>query len=588
LANSQQLKDELDFQGLVMSDWSAQHSGVASALAGLDMSMPGDVTFNSGDSYFGGNMTMAVLNGSLPIWRVDDMATRIMSAYYFTHQDKNFPETNMNSWTTDDYGYLRYYSKEHYGLVNKQVDVRGQHHKIIRELSAKANILLKNSGVLPLTGKEKQIALFGSDAGESPYGPNGHPDRGGNDGTLAMGWGSGTANFPYLVTPLEAIKAKALQFGQVVQSVLDNYAYSQIKDTAGQASVCLTFVSADSGEGYIDVDGNRGDRKNLTLWHNGDDLIKTVASTCKNTVVVIHSVGPVLLEEWIDHPNVTAVLFAGLPGQESGNSLTDVLYGAVNPSGRLPFTIAKHREDYGVKLTNSSTVAVPQQDFTEGLFIDYRHFDKNGITPRYEFGYGLSYTTFKYSHLNIRRLADPAGYKPAKGMQAKNDAVSKELNPADYLFPKDFSSWKVRNFVYPYIKSVSDVKQGSYPAPKGAYDTSAQPVPAAGGAPGGNPSLYENVYEVSVVVTNTGKKAGEEVVQVYLETGLADDPKVVLRQFEKVMLRAGESKTVKVKLTRRDLMRWNVVKQDWTCTEGKKVVHVGCSSRQFALSATLA
>src|ERR1700761_9418400 len=90
--------------------------------------------------------------------------------------------------------------------------------------------------------------------------------------------------------------------------------------------------------GSLSLDGNAGDRNNLTLWHGGDALIETAASQSSNVVVVIHAVGPVILDAWINHPNITAVLWAGLPGQESGNGLMDVLSGAVNPSGRLPYS----------------------------------------------------------------------------------------------------------------------------------------------------------------------------------------------------------------------------------------------------------
>jgi len=360
------------------------------------MTMPGDATFGSGYSYWGGNLTLAVVNGSVPVWRLDDMVTRIMSAYFYVGQDpKTYPKTNFNSWTTDENGYFHFSPQKGYGLVNHDVDVRADHDKLIREVGAKSAVLLKNdNGALPLSGREKQIAVFGSDAGDSPYGPNGFSDRSGDMGTLAMGWGSGTTYFPYLVTPLEAIKARAMKGRSIVQSVTDDYAYDQIKAAATQASVCLTFVNADSGEGYISIDGNQGDRKNLTLWHDGEKLISHVANNCNNTIVVIHGVGVVLLEAFIEHPNVTAVLFAGLPGQESGNALVDVLYGDVNPSGKLPFTIAKKRSDYGVSLKNETDVAFPQEDFKEGLFIDYRHFDKNSIKPRYEFGYGLRYGWF--------------------------------------------------------------------------------------------------------------------------------------------------------------------------------------------------
>jgi beta-glucosidase len=169
---------------------------------------------------------------------------------------------------------------------------------------------LKNeNGALPLTGKEKFTAVFGDDSTENPYGPNGCPDHGCNNGTLAMGWGSGTAYFPYLVTPLEAIKSEVVSKGGVVQSVVDNWAYSQITALARQSSVSVVFVNADSGEGFITVDGNAGDRNNLTLWQDGDQLIKTVAAECNNTIVVIHSVGPVILEEHKNNPNVTAILW---------------------------------------------------------------------------------------------------------------------------------------------------------------------------------------------------------------------------------------------------------------------------------------
>ena len=87
-------------------------------------------------------------------------------------------------------------------------------------------------------------------------------------------------------------------------------------------------------------------RNNLTAWLNGDALVQAVASQNNNTIVVINSVGPLILEPWIDHPNVTAVVCAGLEGAETGNALVDVIYGFVNPSGRLPYTIAKSPQDY--------------------------------------------------------------------------------------------------------------------------------------------------------------------------------------------------------------------------------------------------
>ena len=116
------------------------------------------------------------------------------------------------------------------------------------------------------------------------------------------------------------------------------------------SSTAIVFLNADSGEDYITVDGNEGDRKNLTAWHQGDALVQSVAAKNPNTIVVVHSVGPLILEPWISNPNVTAVLWAGLGGPETGNALVDVLYGDVNPSGRLPYTIAKNVSDYSAGL----------------------------------------------------------------------------------------------------------------------------------------------------------------------------------------------------------------------------------------------
>lgn len=155
------------------------------------------------------------------------------------------------------------------------------------------------------------------------------------------------------------------------------------------------FITSDSGEEYITVEGHKGDKKDLLAWHNGEALVKAVADVNKNTIVVIHSTGPILLEAFADLPNVKGIVWAGLPGQESGNALADVLFGDVNPSGKLPFSIAKKPGDYG------NTIQANTDSFGEGLYIDYRALDKKNIEPRYEFGYGLSYTTFNYSGLSV-------------------------------------------------------------------------------------------------------------------------------------------------------------------------------------------
>ena len=174
------LKSEFGFQGFVMSDWGATHSTI-SAIAGLDMTMPGDITFNSGTSYFGANLTAYVQNGTIPEARVDDMATRILAGWYLLGQDSpSYPQTNFNAYHPLD------------EATNEHIDVQDDHDILVRELDAASTVLLKNvNDTLPLK-KLRTLVLIGSDAGPAhTAGPNGFSNQGGIDGILAMGWGSG-------------------------------------------------------------------------------------------------------------------------------------------------------------------------------------------------------------------------------------------------------------------------------------------------------------------------------------------------------------------------------------------------------------
>lgn len=591
------LKGELGFQGFIMSDWGAQHSGVGTALAGLDMSMPGDASFDSGTSFWGGNLTIAVLNGTIPEWRIDDMATRIMAAFYYVGRDKVQVPINFDSWTLDTYSYVHYVAQEGYQIVNEHVDVRGNHAQDIRSMAARSTVLLKNSGkILPLSGKEKFTAIIGEDAGANEYGPNGCGDRGCDNGTLAEGWGSGTANFANLVTPIAGISNAIYAAGNgVVQAITDNYATSQIASLASQATVALVFVNADSGEGYISVDGNEGDRNNLTLWHGGDGLIANVSAICNNTIVIIHSPGPVLLTEFYDNPNVTGIIWAGMPGDQSGNSIADVLYGKVNPGAKLPFTLGARRQDYGTDLLYrpNNGVLAPQDNFAEGVFIDYRHFDKADIEPIYEFGFGLSYTEFSITNLQVHSNGITP-YAPTTGQTAAAPVLGAAGAAADDVYPAGFH--QVPLYIYPYINSTNLAASSNDPnyglptssyVPAGAQDGSPQPRVAAGGAPGGNPALYDVLFTVTATVTNTGAVTGDEVPQLYINLGGPGDPKVVLRNFERLTIAPGQTATFNADITRRDISNWDTVTQNWVITNYPKTVFVGSSSRSLPLNATL-
>ncbi|KAF4226512.1 hypothetical protein CNMCM8980_004732 [Aspergillus fumigatiaffinis] len=394
--NNKLMKEELGFPGYIMSDWNAQHSTVNSAVTGLDMTMPGsDFSNPPGSIFWGSNLEAAVADGSVPQSRLDDMVTRILAAWYLVGQDKGYPPTAFSSWNG--------------GKAN--VDVTADHATVARAVARDSIVLLKNDQrTLPLR-KPKSLAIVGLDAIVNPAGPNACSDRGCNNGTLAMGWGSGTAEFPYLVGPLDAIQKRAAADGtKIVPSTTDDPTAGA--SAAAAAETAIVFINSDSGEGYITVEGNQGDRNNLDPWHNGNELVKAVAAASKNVIVVVHSVGPIILETILAQPSVKAIVWAGLPGQESGNALVDVIYGDTAPSGKLPYTIAKQAADYGASWINAET-----DDFTEDLYIDYRHFDAKGIAPRYEFGYGLSYTTFKYSGLwvNVYTSAGAANGKVVPG-----------------------------------------------------------------------------------------------------------------------------------------------------------------------------
>ena len=593
------LKNELGFQGFVMSDWQAQHTGAASAVAGLDMTMPGDTEFNTGVSYWGANLTLAVLNGTVPAYRIDDMAMRVMAAYFKVIKKIELDPINFSFWTSNTYGPIHWAAEKGYQQINFHVDVRADHGNLIREIGAKGTVLLKNTGSLPLK-KPKFLAVIGEDAGSNPNGYSSCSDRGCDTGTLAMGWGSGTANFPYLVTPDAALQAQAVRDGSRYESILSNYATSQTKALVTQDNVtAVVFVNADSGEGFINIDGNEGDRKNLTLWKNGDDLVKNVASWCPNTIVVIHSVGPVLLTEWYNNSNITAIVWAGLPGQESGNSITDVLYGAVNPAGRSPFTWGATREGYGadVMYTPNNGNNAPQQDFSEGVFIDYRHFDKADVPVIYEFGHGLSYTTFEYSNIRVEKSGAGA-YTPTTGSTSKAPTFgnfSTDLN--DYLFPSAEFPY-IYQYIYPYLNTTDAKKASADPhygqsaqqfLPPHATDDTPQPRPRASGGndPGGNRQLYDIMYTITADIKNTGSVVGEEVPQLYVSLGGADDPKVQLRDFGRMRIDPGQTATFTGRLTRRDLSNWDVGLQDWVVSKHEKKAFVGRSSRKLDLSVVL-
>ncbi|KAG4091700.1 beta-glucosidase [Neocallimastix lanati (nom. inval.)] len=406
------LKGKLGFQGFVMSDWWAIFDIEKSFGAGTDMNMPGGKYWGSDyvdDSFWGRHILECIEKGIFPQERLDDAVLRIIRTMYKLDQMDNYPEVNL---------YVDTNTKENAALN--------------RKVGADSNVLLKNADhILPLkkSKKVKKIAVIGKDS----MSPTLCEDMKCANGTLPLGWGSGTTDFK------EQKKAnlKVISYG-------DDDGKKAAK-VAKNADVAIVFVQADSGEEYITVEGNAGDRLNLDLWHGGNELIEAVAAVNKNTIVVIHSPGPVNVP-FLD--KVKGVIFAGLPGQETGNAITDVLFGDVNPSGHLPYTWAP-REDYPTDVKYEPEYPgggdkMTVYDYNEGLFVGYRWFDKNEIKPTFPLGYGLSYTTFEYSNLEAD-MEDDGLYVT---LNVKNTGkIAGAAVPMIFLsFPESVKDYPVRLF----------------------------------------------------------------------------------------------------------------------------------------------
>ncbi|KIK52498.1 glycoside hydrolase family 3 protein [Collybiopsis luxurians FD-317 M1] len=335
------LKTEIGF----LASYS-EMSSYNAAISGMDYSA---TTYWSNDTILAG-----INNGSISQARLDDMAVRGIMAWYKHGQNSGTPT---------------------YVSFTAYSNVRANHSAIIRDAAAKSIVLLKNNGVLPLGDDTSTMVLFGAHAGSALGGPNFQFSvLGSNDtyqGHLAAAGGSGTGSMSYIITPHHVLTNVAEKNGIMLFWIMNNtwtseeinggvgsfafYTSSTVAPItyasyAGQAEVSIVFINAWSGEG-----ADRSELRN----DEQDELVATVAANCNNTIVVVNTVGPRILDAWIDHENVTAVLYAGMLGQQSGNSIVDVLYG-------------------------------------------------RNISPRYEFGYGLSYTTFAYGEFSVQKQSDLA------------------------------------------------------------------------------------------------------------------------------------------------------------------------------------
>ncbi|KAI7261563.1 putative beta-glucosidase [Hortaea werneckii] len=528
------LKGELGFQGFVVSDWYAVHTGIAANEAGLDMVMPSS-SFLTPES-----LAEAVNNGSVSAERLTDQATRILAAWY------------------------RFAELEEPGL-NQHEETNAQAEDVESTLlqgAIEGHVLVKNTeGALPLDPSNTDtLNLFGYDAigglntsaegfglydvglantqkyedgriftfidyylqgGDILPDPHAGPQIA-LDGTILSGGGSGAVKVAWSISAHDALASRARTWNQTLHTEF----LGQKPTVKAPDAPCIVMINAQSSEGW--------DRSGIRDEYS-DTLVQNVASQCKNTIVVIHNAGVRLVDTWIENPNVTAVIFAHVPGQMNGEALAAILYGEQSPSGRLPYTVAKTEADYGdllsPSLPSAETPLYPQSTFDEGLFIDYKHFIQQDIVPRYPFGYGLTYTNFTYTNLSIQ-LAEGATTSP--------------LPPA----------------FQPSNTNTTNLPQG------------------------GNPSLFDHLATISVQITNSGSVTAAEVAQLYIEVASSNVP-LALRGFEKKKLSPGETETFSFSLRRKDLSVWDVEQQEWVLSKGPHGVRVGKSVREIVVEGTL-
>jgi beta-glucosidase len=447
---NQTLKRDWGFNGIIMSDWSAVHDGLAAANGGMDLEMPRGLYMKRA------MLTQAINDGKLKETVIDEKVRRILRtiiAAGFLDRPQLLSEIPRND---------------------------PDNAKVALEGAREAIVLLKNDRrVLPLDRKKiKTIAVLG---------PNAYP-------AVYAGGGSAFPRVFQAVSIRDGIRQAAGPGIKVLTGTNFDEVFAQAKD-ADAAVICVGFNQRLETEGH--------DRA-FELPAGQSNLIRAITAVNRRTIVVINSGGGVAWAGWADQ--TPAILQAWYPGQSVGQAVAEILFGDVNPSGKLPATFEKKFEDnpsapyYHLRSNNKSP-------YTEGIFVGYRGYDENNVEPEFCFGHGLSYTEFKYG-------------KP-------------QVTPAQI-------------------------------------------------APDGEAT-------VSVEVKNTGKRAGDEVVQLYVhdvKSSVPQPPKE-LKGFARVSLQPGESKTVNLTLPAAQLAYYNVTTHGFVVEPGAYELMVGSSSRDIRGKARL-
>ena len=343
---NQILKDEWGFKGLVVSDWGAVHDRVASLRGGLDLEMPGPRPLRVQA------VIEAVNNGQLEEARLDESVRRILTIAFKAAQTPKGGKFDAEA-----------------------------HHALARKIAGEGMVLLKNNGLLPLK-KPASLAVIGHAAVEAHF----------------QGRGSSQITTTRVDQPLAELTRLA---GGASISFSEGYPLdeSQRPDliaeavaAAQAAEVALLYLALPT---YKEAEGY--DRADLDLTAQQVALIQAVCAAQPNSVVILNNGSAVTMSAWLSGP--AAVLEAWMMGQAGGGAIADVLFGIVNPSGKLAETFPLRLEDTPAYLNFPGEGDVVR--YGEGLFIGYRYYDARQQPVLFPFGYGLSYTSFAYSDLRL-------------------------------------------------------------------------------------------------------------------------------------------------------------------------------------------
>ncbi len=372
------LKDQIGFEGYVVSDFGAVHSTADALMNGLDQEL------NSPNYFAPAKLDAALEAGEITQERILDAAHRVVEAYIGGGLfDNPLQDEAVEDASTDE------------------------HKEIALQTALEGSVLLQNDGTLPISlGDDLTVGLFGATSSATAT------EGISASSVCSMKWafgGGGTMNCEDLVAPDEAFAEAIAEAGGTLV-VNDGSDLESVTADAAGVDVAIVFGYQRTGE--------FSDLEDLSLQGGGDELIATVAAANDQTVVVLNT-GSAVEMPWLD--DVSGVLEMWYPGEQFGPALVQLLTGEVSPSGHLPMTFPASLEETP---TGASEAQFPgimdssnirQVDYSEGMEIGYRWYEAQDVEPLFEFGYGLTYSEFEYSHLQVT----PTSHKGTNEIRVK-------------------------------------------------------------------------------------------------------------------------------------------------------------------------